>query len=127
MILRLVVAVIFAVFLTGGSAVFAGGDGLAIFQANKCTKCHTLKKAGISAVIKSADSEEEAEEGEEEDKAPDLSKLSEQVTKSAEGSEAHIVKFLKKEVAHKGKKHKQRFKGTDAELQTLAKYLAGGK
>lgn len=124
--LKVLVAVVFAVALTAGNTVFAAGDGLSIFKANKCTKCHTLKKAGIAELTKSADAEEEEEEGED-NKAPDLSKLSDATMKAPEGAEAHIVKYLKKEVAHKGKKHKQRFKGTDAELQTLAKYLVTGK
>jgi len=89
-------------------------DGKAIFEANKCMSCHSIKNVGIEA--KKAEGEEA-----EENKAPDLSGVG--LEKDAE----FITKYLQKLEAVNGKKHMKKFKGTEDELKTLAAWLAEQK
>ncbi|MGE5458523.1 MAG: c-type cytochrome [Methanococcaceae archaeon] len=82
-------------------------DGKKIFEANKCNMCHSIKAEKIEATSKS--------------KAPDLSAV------GSDQKPEWIQKFLKKDEQLNGKKHPFMFKGTDAELKTLATWLAGHK
>jgi cytochrome c553 len=83
----------------------AESPGAKAFAAAKCTTCHTVESQGIERTGKM--------------KGPDLSNL----------GNAHLApwiqQYLKKEVANaEGKKHGIAFKGTDEELEQLAKWLA---
>ena len=91
-------------------AAFAA-DAKELFVAGKCQKCHSIESQGVAAKPK---------EGEEED-VHDLSKV------GAERSAEWIQKFLRKQEAIKGKKHKQKYRGSDADLETLATWLASLK
>ena len=76
-------------------------DGKAVFTAAKCDMCHSVTVQKIK-----------------EDKPKnDLSKVGEA------GDAAFFKKFLKKEAEVKGKKHGMAFKGTDEDLDILAKWL----
>ena len=90
------------------TAAFAA-DGKAIFLAQTCNQCHSIDSQGVA---KTSDKI----------KAPDLSNAA----KLAESAD-WLKKFLKKEVDHNGKKHLREFKGTDEELDTVAKWLASLK
>lgn len=92
-----------------GAALAA--DAKELFVSGKCQKCHSIESQGIAAKPK---------EGEEED-VKDLSKV------GAERTAEWIAKFMRKEEAIKGKKHKQKYRGSDADLQTLATWLASLK
>jgi mono/diheme cytochrome c family protein len=84
-------------------------QGKQIFEANKCNNCHALQAAGIEMKMKTS-------------KAPDLSKLSDEIT-----SKDVLVSYLKKEAELNGKKHMAAFKGTDEELSVLADWLMSFK
>jgi hypothetical protein len=99
-------------------------SGLESFKRHKCTKCHTLKKAGITKLTKAADDEEEGDD----DEAPDGSALKKSKQAVGAGDSAalvaHLEQYLLKKVSHGTKKHKNRFKGSAVELKSLASYLA---
>jgi mono/diheme cytochrome c family protein len=95
---------------SGPSAALAA-DAKELFVASKCVKCHSIESQGVAAKPKA---------GEEKD-VHDLSKV------GAERTAEWIQKFLRKEEAIKGKKHKQKYRGSDADLQTLATWLASLK
>jgi cytochrome c551/c552 len=88
-------------------AAFAA-DAKELFVSSKCVKCHSIDSQGVAAQPK---------EGEEEE-IEDLSKV------GAERTAEWIQKFLRKQEAIEGKKHKQKFRGSDADLETLATWLA---
>lgn len=102
--LQLIVALTFV--CQSGMAVAA--DGKAVFEANKCNKCHSIEAAQI-------------EKASDKIKAPDLS----HVGKAHDA--AWIGKWVKKEETLKGKKHMIMFKGTDEELAALTSWLGGMK
>lgn len=117
--------VIFLVVFMMGLTAQAGG--LELFKSNvhKCAKCHTIKAKGLTKTIDYGDKEEEEEEGDE-DEAPDLSKLSENVKHDA----GFLKAFLTKQETliagkHKGDRHKRRFKGADADLMAIVNMLLG--
>jgi hypothetical protein len=83
-------------------------DGKSVFLTNKCTHCHTVNSMHI------------ARSGDEE-KPVDLSKV------GAQKNADWIKKYLLKETDLKGKKHKKAWKGSDADLNALAGWLAGLK
>lgn len=91
-----------------GPGAALAADGKSIFEASKCVRCHSIESQGVAAKPK---------EGEEED-VKDLSKV------GTEQSAEWIQKFLRKEETLDGKKHKQKFRGSDEDLQTLATWLA---
>ena len=92
---------------SGPSAAFAA-DAKELFVSSKCVKCHSIDSQGIAAKPKA---------GEEKD-VHDLSKV------GSERTADWIQKFLRKQEAIKGKKHKLKFRGSDADLETLATWLA---
>ena len=92
-----------------GAALAA--DAKAIFESSKCVRCHSIESQGVAGKPKAG----------EEDEIKDLSKV------GAERSAEWIQKFLRKEEAIDGKKHKQKFRGSDEDLQTLATWLASLK
>lgn len=106
----------------------AAPDGKQIFLTNKCNSCHTVQALGIEKK-KSEDAEEakkKTEDAEEakaksENKPPDLSSV------GLERKADWISKFLMKTETIKGEKHPRKFRGTEAELKTLASWLEGQK
>jgi len=106
----------------------AAPDGKALFTGttNKCNTCHTISAAGIAkkkAEPTAEESKEKAEESKEktEKKPPDLSSV------GLERKADWIGKFLMKTETIKGEKHPRKFRGTDAELKTLATWLESQK
>ncbi|GBD03236.1 hypothetical protein HRbin19_00517 [bacterium HR19] len=84
-----------------------------IFIENKCNKCHSVKAQEIEPLPKSLKEDKEIH---------DLSGVG--VKRDADW----IKKWLKKEVANEeGKKHKEKWKGSDEDLDTLANWLAKQK
>ena len=119
------------VLLLGGTILFAAlaahgetpaaPDGKALFTgtANKCNTCHTVTAAGIEK--KKAEPSAEASKEKSEKKPPDLSSV------GLERKAEWIGKFLMKTETIKGDKHPRKFRGTDAELKTLATWLEAQK
>ena len=83
-------------------------DAKELFEASKCVKCHSIESQGVAAKPKEGD----------EDDVHDLSKV------GTEHTAEWIQKFLRKQETLEGKKHKQKFRGSDADLETLATWLA---
>lgn len=109
-------SIVFLVVLTATGFLLASmmaaadtvGDGKALFVANKCNMCHSIDSQGVEKKLKSG-------------KGKDLSNV------GAERDAAWLQKWLMKEIDLDGKKHEKAFKGTDAELQTIIKFLGGLK
>jgi mono/diheme cytochrome c family protein len=95
---------------TGAGAALAA-DGKELFVAGKCQRCHSIEAQGVAAKPKEGD----------EDEVHDLSKV------GNDHSAAWIQKFLRKQETLEGKKHKQKYRGSDADLETLATWLASLK
>lgn len=90
----------------------ASADGKDIFTKNGCTKCHSVKSAGVMK-----------EGGEEAKGNKELSTVG-----SREGvTEDALSGFLKKTSELHGKKHAKEFKGSDADLKALVGWLASLK
>ncbi len=105
------VAAVLAVFAAAPKDSATAGKDL--FLQYKCNSCHTLK---AHAIVKQADAEEEeAKEGDR--KPPDLSGAGKKRTAE------WIGKYMLKTVDNDGEKHRKKFKGTEAELKTLAAWL----
>jgi mono/diheme cytochrome c family protein len=94
--------------IVGGPGPALAADAKELFVASKCVKCHSIDSQGVASQPK---------EGEE-DEVHDLSKV------GTERTAEWIQKFLRKQEAIEGKKHKQKFRGSDADLETLATWLA---
>lgn len=97
--------------LAGGEAAKAP-NGKPVFSKFKCNSCHTIES---QAIVKKADPTEKDEETGR--KPPDLSGVG--VKRSAAWIEGYL---LKKEMIET-RKHMKKFRGTDAELKTLAGWL----
>lgn len=82
-------------------------DGKQVFLDSKCATCHSVKSQKIDATKK--------EEGE--NKIVDLSDT------GAKHDAAWMKKWLNKEVEKDGKKHKKKWQGSDADLDTLVNWL----
>ena len=93
-------------------ATALAGGGKDVFLANKCNKCHAVKAQGID-LLKPKKNDH------------DLSKV------GANHDAKWIEGWLKREVTKKkGDKevhHKKKWKGSDGDLATLVKWLAGLK
>jgi mono/diheme cytochrome c family protein len=100
------VGLLLAAMVTAAAA--APADGKAVFLDAKCNMCHSIDSQAIEKKLKSG-------------KGKDLSNV------GAERDPAWLQKWIKKEVDLDGKKHEKAWKGTDAELDTLVKWLAGLK
>ena len=119
---RLLLSLVFCAAMVGAAtAVLAAGpdgsadaavtaaDGKALFTKNKCSECHSIDAQGIKRTG-------EVEEGE---KPPaDLSGY-----KKKGRDAAKLKAFLLKKEKFDGKKHKKKFKGDDAALDTLVGWL----
>ena len=107
---RIVWLPLLGLIASGPNAALAA-DAKELFVASKCVKCHSIESQGVAAKPKEGD----------EDKVHDLSKV------GAERNAEWIQKFLRKQAELDGKKHKLKFRGSDADLQTLATWLASLK
>ena len=119
------------VLVIGGTFLFAAlaahgetpaaPDGKALFTGttNKCNTCHTISAAGIEKKKAEPSAEESKEKSEK--KPPDLSSV------GLERKADWIGKFLMKTETIKGEKHPRKFRGTEAELKTLATWLESQK
>lgn len=81
--------------------------GQRLFLAEKCNTCHAIEALGIEAKTKS-----------ETLRGPDLS------TVGSRHSAGELAAYLARETTIGGEKHKKEFKGSDEELQALARWLA---
>jgi mono/diheme cytochrome c family protein len=86
----------------------SGMDGKAVFDAQRCSMCHAVEKAGIEAKTKAAAM-----------KGPDLS--------GYEGDAAAVIPYLKGDTEMNGAKHKKKATGSDAELQAMLDWLGSLK
>lgn len=99
--------------------------GKKLFLDNKCNSCHTIASQGVEkkAAAEAAEAKEgKAAEATEEasatkKKVPDLGGV------GIERKADWMTKYLQKVEAINGKKHIKKFKGTDAELLTMATWL----
>lgn len=91
----------------------AAGDGKTLFVENKCNSCHTISAQGVRKA--KGDEEENGK------KPPDLSHV------GKEQNARWIKGYLMKTETLNGKKHKKAWKGSDADLTTLADWLASLK
>lgn len=83
--------------------------GKDIFIENKCNKCHSIKSQGIEPTEESLKKKK---------KIRDLSGA------GIERKSDWIKKFLKKEVANEeGEKHKEKWKGSEEDLDIISKWL----
>ncbi len=93
-------------------------NGKPVFTKYKCSSCHSIE---AQAIVKKADAADKAEPAEKaggtERKAPDLSGVG--VKRNA----AWIEGYLLKKEAIETRKHTKKFRGTDAELKTVAGWL----
>jgi len=106
---------LFVLFISAIVALFAfafsfsqdqGLNGKQIFMDSKCNNCHTINSAEITS---------------KKDDAVDLSN-------AGSVGDAQLIKtYLLKETKINDKDHKMKFKGSDAELNTLAEWLASLK
>jgi cytochrome c551/c552 len=95
--------------IVAGPGAALAADAKELFVASKCVSCHSIDSQGVAAKPKVG----------EEDEVHDLSKV------GTERTAEWIQKFLRKQEAIDGKKHKLKFRGSDADLQTLATWLSG--
>jgi mono/diheme cytochrome c family protein len=106
----LVMLPLLSLLATGAGAALAA-EAQELFVASKCVRCHSVEAQGIAAKPKEGD----------EDEVHDLSKV------GGERTAEWIQKFLRKQETLDGKKHKQKFRGSDPDLGTLASWLASLK
>lgn len=128
--MRKFLMVVIAFLLAGGWSFgsLQAACGAAIFKKYKCVKCHTLKKWGVAEVIKEADDDKDEDEDLDEDEKPsDLTekRTPEFVKAAGTDKKGFVVKFLKKEARIGTKKHKKRFKGPEADLNTIIECVLG--
>ena len=103
--MKLILNFLAAVTLGGLVSSTALATGPEVFQAQGCTKCHSVTKAGIS---RQTPHDEEAK---------DLSTVGSRHDKKA------IALFMLKKTEVNGEKHKKLFQGTTDQLKTVAEWL----
>lgn len=119
---RLLAWLFAALFLVGVAPAIAAEAGPDVFKALECQKCHSIESAGIEKVEEEESALDMFAEEEEEEEAPDLSGV------GTEHDAEWMMKWLRKEVRNDdGKKHKQKFKGTDEQMKAVVEYLSGLK
>jgi hypothetical protein len=91
-------------------AARAQDAGQKAFEANKCSNCHSIEKLGIARKIQS-----------EKMAGPDMSTIGDK--HDAEW----IMKWASRQIEKDGKQHKNEYKGTKEDLQTIANWLASLK
>ena len=82
-------------------------DGKSLFVANSCNTCHSVTAQGVQKTGQST--------------APDLSGV------GLKHNADWITQYLNKTVEMNGKKHMKKWKGTPADLTTVATWLAAQK
>lgn len=94
------------------------GDGKKIFTEEGCVTCHAVSAAGIT-VMESEEAKKDLKEQEAEGakSPPDLSSVG--VKRDAD----FLNKYLRKKADIEGRKHKKRFKGSDADREVLVGWL----
>ncbi len=98
---------------TGATLKSDGTSGKSIFLDNKCNKCHSIESQGIQHTSAPPDGAKYP--------PPDLSDVGNRHTQD------WMKQWLHKEVEQHGKKHMKKFEGSDDDLNTLTKWLAGLK
>ncbi len=96
----------FALSTPATAAAQAKLDGKAIFLAQKCSLCHDVSSAAITATVKSAAM-----------KGPDLT------GKASKRDATLLNNYLRKKADINGKKHKKEFSGSDEEIGALIAWL----
>lgn len=97
-----ILCLVFGMFTT-----VSASEGKEVFEAQKCTKCHTVDSQEIATTSKKDPSE-----------VADLSNAGNKFD-SAEALKA----YLNKETEVDGKKHKLKYKGEEADLQVLVDWV----
>jgi mono/diheme cytochrome c family protein len=92
------------------SAARAADPGQQAFEANKCSNCHSVEKLGIARKIQS-----------EKMAGPDMSTIGDKHDAD------WIMKWTSRQIEKDGKQHKNEYKGTKEDLQTIATWLASLK
>ena len=100
-----------SIFLGSLAPASASEEAKQLFVDGKCIRCHSVDSQGIAAKPK---------EGKE-DEVHDLSKV------GSERDADWIGQFLRKQVKLDGKKHKQKYRGSDEDLATLGLWLSSLK
>lgn len=104
----LITAVSLAAVAVPATAGGAGeGPGHRVFAAKKCSLCHSIESLDVERTTKS-----------EKIAGPDLSAV------GKEHSAEWLEGWLRRQEKIDGKTHSREFKGTDAELEELAAWLA---
>lgn len=103
------IALLTAFGIAATVAVSSAADGKALFLDSKCNMCHSIDSQGVA---KTSDKI----------KAPDLSNAG-GLVESADW----LKSFLTKKVEKDGKKHLRAWKGSDADLDTVVKWLVSLK
>ena len=106
--IRLLVVLAFVAVIAGSTTVMAEDAGQTAFVAQKCSMCHSVPQAGLTATVKS-----------EKMKGPDLP--------AAARDADWLAGFLKREVQLDGKDHKKEYKGSPEELTAIATWMVGLK
>ena len=94
--------------------------GQSIFLKYRCKSCHSIKGVGIEKKAEEGD-QEAADVAASKDKPPDLSGIG--LDHDAEWFDKWLLKLEKKD----GKFHKKKFRGTEAELKNLTRWIASLK
>ena len=106
---RMLMLVAAMAFVVGSVSMAASAaDGQKVFEDSKCGTCHSVGAVGIEAKTKS-----------DKMKGPDLSGYKLPAGKTM----ADLAAYVRKEADLEGKSHRQGFKGTDEELQTILDWL----
>lgn len=95
-----------AVFAPAGVARAA--DAKDLFVSGRCMRCHSVEAQGIAAKPRAG----------EEDEVTDLSKA------GADRTAEWMQQYLRREADVDGVKHRQKYRGSDEDLKTLALWLA---
>ena len=114
----LAAAVLVAVAAWSDDSIPAGPNGKDVFLKYRCNSCHTIKAQGVE---KKAAAEEAGEKSDSDKQPPDLSDVGKKVKAD------WIAKFLLKQEKLDGELHRKKFRGTDAELKTVATWLEAQK
>jgi mono/diheme cytochrome c family protein len=96
-----------------GQAAAPAKDGKTLFLDYKCNSCHAIS---AQQIVKKEDKSEESE-SKSKKKPPDLSGVGKKRTAD------WIAKYMNKLETIEKEKHPKKFKGTEAELKTLATWL----
>jgi cytochrome c553 len=88
--------------------VARAADAKELFVSGRCMRCHSVEAQGIAAKPRAG----------EEDEVTDLSKA------GADRTAEWMQQYLRREADIGGVKHRQKYRGSDEDLKTLALWLA---